>query len=112
VFVCPLRKGAGIKNKILQAWSMAKPVVATSVSVGGLDCEDGRDIVVRDRADAFAGAVTKLLHDRDDAQRIGAAGRQKVIDRYTWSAKAAELDFVFQETRRARANANGPGAVR
>ena len=30
VFVCPLVSGSGIKNKVLQAWAMGLPVVATS----------------------------------------------------------------------------------
>src|SRR6185295_14351393 len=47
VFICPLRKGAGIKNKILQAWSMGKAVIATPESVGGLDVREGANILVR-----------------------------------------------------------------
>ena len=30
VFACPMRLGSGIKNKVLQAWAMGRPVVATT----------------------------------------------------------------------------------
>jgi glycosyltransferase involved in cell wall biosynthesis len=44
VFVCPLRSGAGIKNKILQAWSMGKAVVATPGEPGRPDVR-GRGVL-------------------------------------------------------------------
>src|SRR5687768_3953468 len=56
VFVCPLLSGAGIKNKILQAWSMQKAVVATSISTGGLVTEGGANLIVADGKREFADA--------------------------------------------------------
>ena len=96
VFVCPLRKGAGIKNKILQAWSMAKPVVATTISSGGLKCDDGRNIVLRDDPQAFAEAVVDLLRDQVRAGRIGREARATVLAHYTWREKADQLDRLLQ----------------
>ncbi len=69
VFVCPLRMGAGIKNKLLQAWSMGKAVVATPASVGGLSALNGENVLIGDSDEAFAdgpylacgpGAATQL----------------------------------------------------
>jgi glycosyltransferase involved in cell wall biosynthesis len=50
VFACPLRSGAGIKNKLLQAWAMGKAVVATPLSVAGLGARDGENMLIRDGA--------------------------------------------------------------
>ena len=61
VFACPLVFGAGLKHKLLQVWAMACPVVATSVSIGGLAARDGQDLLVRDGAEAFGRAVVDLL---------------------------------------------------
>ena len=44
VFVCPLRKGAGIKNKVLQAWAMGKAVVATTPSPEATPPRWARDV--------------------------------------------------------------------
>ena len=41
VFVCPLRIGAGLKNKVLEALAMGIPVAATPLSVDGIDVRDG-----------------------------------------------------------------------
>lgn len=95
VFVCPLRKGAGIKNKILQAWAMGKAVVATPVAVGGLRYRDGENIVVAEGPRALAAAVLDLIANPDKAARLGTAARKTVEQYYTWEAKASELEAVF-----------------
>jgi glycosyltransferase involved in cell wall biosynthesis len=95
VFVCPLRKGAGIKNKILQAWSMAKPVVATTTSVGGLKARDGANIIVRDTPTDFSAAVVELVNQPQLRASIGTAARNTILDHYTWTRKASELEALM-----------------
>ena len=46
VFVCPLRIGAGLKNKVLEALAMGIPVVATPLSVDGIDVRQGESAVI------------------------------------------------------------------
>ena len=43
LFVCPLRVGSGVKNKILPAMAMEKAMVATPLSIDGLDVADNRE---------------------------------------------------------------------
>lgn len=107
VFVCPLRKGAGIKNKILQAWAMGKAVVATPAAVGGLRVREGQNIFVREGPKAFADAVKGLVLQPELAARVGAAARETIIQYYTWEAKTAELEIVM-----LRAAAKNAGARR
>jgi glycosyltransferase involved in cell wall biosynthesis len=97
VFVCPLVSGAGIKNKILQAWAMARPVVATSVSVGGLSARDGSDLLVRDGADAFAEAVVELLADPLRRDELGRSGREVARNRFAWAAMAKRFEALLSE---------------
>lgn len=107
VFVCPLLSGAGIKNKLLQAWAMARPVVATSVSVGGLNARDGVDLLVRDGADAFADGVLGLLSDPGARAALGRTGREVVCERFAWSEMARRFEVVLlgavHSARRAEA---------
>lgn len=97
VFVCPMLSGAGIKNKILQAWAMGIPVVGTSAATGGLAVREGVNMLLGDTAKALSEAVLQVLQDKRLAQEIGEAGRRTALERYTWKAKAKELEAVFEQ---------------
>jgi glycosyltransferase involved in cell wall biosynthesis len=90
-----MRGGAGIKNKILQAWAMGLPVVSTPEGAHGLDARDGENILVRGTPKAFAQAVCALLTSPAERERIGAAGRATVCAQYSWEKKACELEQLF-----------------
>jgi glycosyltransferase involved in cell wall biosynthesis len=87
VFVCPMRKGAGIKNKMLQAWAMAKPVVATSLAVAGLQAVHMKNVLVADNPYWFSKAVLNLLNDSINRKNLGAQARRTAIDHYSWKAQ-------------------------
>jgi glycosyltransferase involved in cell wall biosynthesis len=95
VFVCPLREGAGIKNKVLQAWSMGKAVVATTPSVGGLKVRNGENIIVSDDPSSFAEEVTKLLKDPAAAASIGKNAQNTINEHYTWEKKSKQLENLL-----------------
>ena len=92
VFVCPLRMGAGIKNKILQAWSMAKVVVATPVSLGGLDYADGVNLFVRNDPKAMVDTILRLLEDPARCAEIGKRARETVMRSYRWEARTQQFE--------------------
>lgn len=95
LFVSALQSGAGIKNKLLQAWAMGKAVVATSLSVGGLGAIDGENLLIRDGADAIAQTVLELFDSPDACQRLGANGRQTVMRDFAWSRQAALFETIL-----------------
>jgi polysaccharide biosynthesis protein PslH len=99
-FVCPLIGGAGLKNKILQAWAMGKAVVATPISLGGLDARDGENVLIAEGPDRLAAACARILSDPALAARLGAAGRQTVIARYSWDQAAVELERLLGDVAR------------
>ncbi len=96
VYVCPLKSGTGIKNKILEAWSMAKPVVATEMSCDGIEYVDGEDVLIADNAVAFADSVIRLLKDTELRGKLGANARKKVIEHYSWRSQANKFDKIYE----------------
>ena len=84
IFVCPMRKGSGIKNKILQAWAMAKPVVSSSIASAGLAATDGGNIIVADEPASFAAAIISLFENPKRRKKLGIQGRGTVLRHHTW----------------------------
>ena len=95
VFVCPLRYGTGVKNKILAALSMQKAVVATRISLEGLDLQEDEHILAADEPEAFADQVIRLIEDRELAARLGRTGRDRVSSSYSLESSAATLESLL-----------------
>jgi glycosyltransferase involved in cell wall biosynthesis len=97
VYVCPLRSGAGIKNKILESWAMATPVVATSLSCEGIEVAPGEDILVADTPEQFARQTIALLKDRSLREKLALNGRKKVEESYSWETRCDILEETFKK---------------
>ncbi|CAB1276751.1 glycosyltransferase family 4 protein [Candidatus Nitrosacidococcus tergens] len=98
VFVCPMRTGAGIKNKLLQAWSMGKPIIASPSAIGGLFVQEGENILIRSGAKEIANAIVKVIKDKVLHQKLAEEGRKTICMHYTWEQKSKELDSIFHFT--------------
>lgn len=96
VFGCAMRSGAGIKNKILQAWAMGKAVVSTPEGAFGLSVEDGKNIILRSSPKLFSEAVVELMKDPDRRMSLGDEGRRTVEENYSWTAKALDLEALLE----------------
>lgn len=102
VFVCPLRVGSGVKNKILAAMAMQKATVATTMSIDGLDLADNREVLLADEPQAFAEKVVRLLTDQKAAQQLGVNGLARVQGQYSWDAMGKALETAVQSVMASR----------
>jgi polysaccharide biosynthesis protein PslH len=96
ICVIPLRIARGVQNKVLEAMSMARPVVSTFTAFTGIRAEPGTHLLVEDNEQAFAKTVMALLHDPDRAQRLGNAARDLMVAGYAWDACLEKLDRVLR----------------
>jgi len=102
VYVSPLVSGAGVKNKILEAWAMSLPVVATKISCAGIDIKNGVNLLVADDPATFAKQVCRLLLHKGERQKIAGKGRETVEQLYSWKARSCELLSCVDEAYRAK----------
>jgi starch synthase len=98
VFVCPsVYEPFGLIN--LEAMACQTPVVASAV--GGIleVVEDGRTglLVPPARPDDLAGAIRRVLDDRDLARSLGQAGRRRVEERFSWASVAEQTERVYAD---------------
>jgi len=90
IFVLPSESEA-FPMVVLEAMASGLPVVATDVGDTAQIVEDGlsgRVVPARD-ASALARALSEFVNDREHAQRIGAAARQRVVTCFS-SAQMAD----------------------
>jgi glycosyltransferase involved in cell wall biosynthesis len=112
VCVVPLRAGSGTRLKIFEALAMGKAVVSTTVGAEGLSILPGTHFVAADGARPFADAVIALLKDPARRQRIGAAGRSLVEDRYSWAQVARPFERHCQSIIEKHAHATAAARSR
>lgn len=94
--VAPLRVARGIQNKILEAMAMARPVVASRSCVEAIAAQDGVDLISATEASEFASQIDALLRSPEQAAAVGHAGRQRVVQHYSWSAHLSGIDRYLQ----------------
>jgi sugar transferase (PEP-CTERM/EpsH1 system associated) len=97
VGVAPLRIGAGMQNKLVQAMACALPVVATPIANEGIGATPDTQLWLRDEPAAFADAVVALLRDPAAREKLGRAARAFVEAHWTWEAHFEEQLRVFQQ---------------
>ncbi len=103
----------GFSLPAAEAMACGVPLVATSAGalpeVAGRDGESALLVPPRD-AEALASALRRLLDEPQLAARLGAAGRRRVLDRFTWSRAARGTAAQYEallELARGRRRASG-----
>jgi glycosyltransferase involved in cell wall biosynthesis len=99
--VVPLRLGGGTRLKIVEAMAMGKAIVSTTLGAEGIEAIPGRDLLIEDQPEAFAGAVNGLLGDPELAARIGQSARSLAVQRYSMSDAALALERFYRVTLEA-----------
>jgi len=102
VYVCLLRHGTGIKNKLLEAMAMGLPIVAHPGALEGIDGTEGTHMLAAAEPAPFAEHVVRLIQDRELATRLAAAGRRLVEERYAWTSRAREFERLYEDVIRER----------
>ncbi|MDM4764875.1 TIGR03087 family PEP-CTERM/XrtA system glycosyltransferase [Pelomonas sp. SE-A7] len=98
VVVAPLRLARGVQNKVLEAMAMARPVVAARSCVEALDVVEGRELIAAETTEDYVREVERLLDARAEAVAVGAAGRQRVLQSYAWTAQLSGLDSYLNRS--------------
>lgn len=97
LYIVPLRIGGGSRLKILEAMSMQKPIVSTSVGAEGLEVTDKHDILIADSPKEFCDTILKALADKQLCDTIAQNGNKLVHDKYKWSSIGKKLNQYVSE---------------
>ena len=96
VVVVPIRMGSGMKNKILEAMALQKPIVCTSLAIEALDdrCKDV--VLMGDTPKEFVNNVIYLLRNEEKRIELGYKARQIVKDIYSWEKSAEKYSKLYE----------------
>ena len=102
VFAAPLRFGAGIQNKVLEALAMEVPTVTSPNGAGGLVTTEGvrppLTVAPASEPVRFAAAIVERLREAEHDPTPRTEGREFVERHFSWERSGDLLDRVLRET--------------
>lgn len=101
--------GTGIKNRVLHAMALGKPVLGSAMAFEGMPVQSGVHCVICRSSGEFARAATSLLSDQALRADIGNAARSFVHREYSLEDVGARFDRLY---RRAAAKVGAPAKFR
>ena len=105
VVVLPFVSGGGIKNKLLEASAMARPIVCTPRACEGLRGLEAAPVRVAAGRDGMVQALIELWSDGPRAQQLGARARQWVLANHSWGAVGAAAADILRDAVAERRSA-------
>jgi glycosyltransferase involved in cell wall biosynthesis len=82
----------------LEAWASGKPVIGARVGAIPSVIDEGEDGLLAAYGDAgdLAQAISQLVQNPEQRARLGAAGRRKVLENYTWDIVTDRVRSVYE----------------
>lgn len=90
----------GCPNVILEAMACGKPVVASGISGIPAVVKDGKTGILTTEKDVqhLAGALVELLEDTSKRNQFGVAGRQRILNKFTWDKVIDQFKDIYQQS--------------
>ena len=104
--LAPMRCGSGVPIKVLEAWAVGVPVIATPWAVAGTSGRQGEDFrVVGTHPIEWVTAIQDLLDDPAARERLSENGRRRLAADYSREVVRDQLLGVIGELGLARSGA-------
>lgn len=97
IFLAPIRIGAGTRTKIVTGMAFGMPVVSASVGIEGIAASEDEGVIIADREEDFASAVTGLLLNDAKRRSMGARARLFVEREYSWEVIYRNLNRMYRD---------------
>lgn len=95
LFILPILRGTGVKNKILEILYAKKAILTTPLANEGIDAVHGRDLLLCNTAEEFQREADRLLKSPPERSRLGEAGHRWVATRFLWESILPDFEGVL-----------------
>lgn len=92
--VAPLQIARGIQNKVLEAMSLNKAIVVTSMAMEGINAEAGEGVVISDDKNIYAQSCLDFLAKSPQS----LTNRSWILANFTWRQTLTPLFSYFSNT--------------
>jgi glycosyltransferase involved in cell wall biosynthesis len=97
VSVVPVRVGAGVQIKLLEALAAGNPTVSTPLAVEGTDVVDEEHVLIAETAPGFAAAISRVLSDDGLSERLSAEARRFFDENHSWETAVEKLECTLND---------------
>jgi glycosyltransferase involved in cell wall biosynthesis len=97
VFIAPIYAGSGTKIKVLNAMSMSKAIVTTTIGIEGIQAKNGKDLFIADDNEEFANKVIHLLRNPEIRKEFGSNSRRIIEENYSWEGIGKKMLNIYRE---------------
>ena len=95
IFVFPILRGAGMKNKILEAMYAEKPVITSSIGNEGIDAVNHEQLIICKSGDDYIKSIINLFENPKLRQSIGHNASKYAKEKFNWDTILKELDKII-----------------
>lgn len=81
--IVPLLSGSGIRIKILEAMSMKKVVISTTVGAEGIQYTNGENLLIADTPEDFVSQIEKCINNHSLCDTLGENAYQLIKEKYS-----------------------------
>jgi glycosyltransferase involved in cell wall biosynthesis len=97
VIVVPMQSGGGIKNKVLEALSSGRPVVANQLAVASIShLKNGENLIFSETPEQFADSILSLWNDADRRKHLGQNARNLAVQHHSWFRMQEAWEEILQ----------------
>jgi glycosyltransferase involved in cell wall biosynthesis len=98
VIVVPMQSGTGIKNKVLEAMAMARPIVGTRMALEGIEhAQSMAHCLIAETPEEFAEKVMMLWNEPEKGRLMGKEARDMTLRHYSWRSTQDFCEHLLEE---------------
>ena len=95
--VCPLKNGAGIKVKVLEALSAGVPVLSNSIGIEGIGAVAGKDYLHCETPENYANAITKIIKREIKIDEISSSAKKFMRSNFSLENSLKEYKEMLEK---------------
>jgi GT2 family glycosyltransferase/glycosyltransferase involved in cell wall biosynthesis len=94
-FIAPLRYGAGVKGKTVEAMRHGLPVVGTTIAFEGIEVENGVSALISESPKDLAQQILELIRDDNFATAVSVNGSEVIRRQFSIQSAISSLNQLF-----------------